>query len=316
MNDEVDLRVDGSFIPPHLGSEEEKNSYVVLASKDGKTTTIFIAQGSECIIDNDKVIHIYSKASDGPVAPDIVLLIHGIRTQGEWEEMVTKTLSAIPSLKVMPLKYEFFDALHFLCPIFTRKRPVKELLWKIRDAKERNLGSKVSVIAHSFGCYAIATILRSNPDIRLHRLVLCGSVVPRRFRWDMIGRQIDKDILNECAMRDIWPVLAQSSTWGYGASGTFGFGSPGMIDRYHRFGHSGFFSEEFVREFWLPWFSADKKPPADSPQVRPYLLSLLTVIQLKWLFIVIVLIILCYLCFHSRSTAGLMHAQQTSNATR
>jgi hypothetical protein len=112
----------------------------------------------------------------------------------------------------------------------------------------------LSVIAHSFGTYAIGKILKENPDIRLHRLILCGAILPSEFRWDQIPHSVETEIINDCGIRDIWPVLAQSTTFGYGPSGRFGFGAPGVRDRYHDFGHGGFFQEQFVSNFWLPWF--------------------------------------------------------------
>ena len=167
---------------------------------------------------------------------------------------------------------------------------MKKLLWRIRSARRDPFAdAKLSVIAHSFGTYAIGRILKENPDIRLHRLVLCGAVLPTDFRWDQIPNSVRTDIINDCGIRDIWPVLAQSTTFGYGPSGRFGFGTPGVRDRFHNFGHGGFFEEKFVREFWLPWFrighlvNSEAPPPSGTPW------HLLTIIQIKWLAIAILL---------------------------
>ncbi len=59
-------------------------------------------------------------------------------------------------------------------------------------------------------------------------------------------------IINECGIRDHWPVIAKSVSWDYGASGTYGFGSFNVRDRFHPLGHSGYFETDFVRQYWVP----------------------------------------------------------------
>ena len=217
------------------------------------------------------------------VKQELVLLIHGIRTQAEWQDMVTDVLGTIPNAIIWPLKYEFFDAVRFWFPLVTRDRPIREILWRIHEAKRRYPESRLSVIAHSFGTYATGMILMDNPDILLHRLVLCGSVLPRGFRWDRIGGQIEGEVINDCGTHDLWPVLAECASWGYGSSGTYGFGTPGVHDRYHNTGHSGFFRRPFVTKFWFPWFENGTRIPGVSPHGRPYWWSLMTVVKIRWI---------------------------------
>jgi hypothetical protein len=212
---------------------------------------------------------------------EIVLLVHGIRDFGEWEQKVSSALEEIPGTKAPPLSYGRFDALRFWFPFWTREAPVKKLLWRIRSARDRFSTAKLSVIAHSFGTYAIGKILRENPDIRLHRLVLCGAILPSEFRWDQIRNSVETEIINDCGLRDIWPVLAQSTTFGYGSSGRFGFGTPGVRDRYHDFGHRGFLQEKFVSDFWLPWFRSSTYVKAKAPSPSGARWHLLTIIQLN-----------------------------------
>ncbi len=232
---------------------------------------------------------IHGDTSRSETVQEVILLLHGIRTQAEWQTMVAHVLES-PSTTVTPIKYGFFDAFRFWLPFLTRNRANAEIEWKIREAQRRNPEARLSVIAHSFGCYAIGSILKEHPDIRLHRLLLCGSVLPRDFRWDQVAHRVDNDIINECGTRDIWPILAQSSSWGYGASGTFGFGTPGVLDRFHGFGHSGFFRQEFVSEFWLTWFKSGKCLAGDEARTRPYFWSLLTVLQIKWALLLLLFI--------------------------
>jgi YVTN family beta-propeller protein len=231
-----------------------------------------------------------SPAPDGePTIQEVVLLIHGIRDFGEWEQMVSSILEE-PGTRVLPLSYGRFDAVRFWFPIWTRDAPVKKLLRRIRDARVRFPKAKLSVIAHSFGTYAIGKILRKNPDIRLHRLILCGSILPPEFPWDHLPHSVETEIINDCGTRDIWPVLAESTTFGYGPSGRFGFGTPGVRDRYHDFGHGGFFNNEFVRQFWLPWFRRGEFVKSEAPAPSGLRWHLLMIIQIKWIAVLICLL--------------------------
>jgi Protein of unknown function (DUF4019) len=214
---------------------------------------------------------------------EVILLLHGIRDFGEWEQKVASTLEELPGTKAPPLSYGRFDAFRFWFPIGTREAPVEKLLWRIRDARMRFPNAKLSVIAHSFGTYAISKIFTENPDIQLHRLILCGAILPSDFRWDQIRQRVESEVINDCGTRDIWPVLAQSTTFGYGPSGRFGFGTPGVRDRFHDFGHGGFFQDKFVREFWLPWFRKADFVRSTAPSPSGARWHLLTIFQIKWM---------------------------------
>jgi hypothetical protein len=72
--------------------------------------------------------------STSQTKPQLVLLIHGIRTHAEWQEMVRNVLQRDGKTHVVPIKYGFLDALRFWCPIVTRRVAIKILLWKINDA--------------------------------------------------------------------------------------------------------------------------------------------------------------------------------------
>lgn len=217
----------------------------------------------------------------------LILLMHGILSQGAWQTTVRHVLSVIPGARVEPLKYELMDVLSFWFPILTRQSRINELERKIRDVIRLYGNVPMSVVAHSFGSFAIAVILRERPDIGLVRLLFCGAVVPRRYRWDQIGNRVKERVLNECGTRDIWPVLAQSSTLGYGATGTFGFGDPRVEDRYHDCGHSAFLHEDFVRKYWVPWFKNGHLVPGLNHSKHPWWILLCSLI--RWWGVVIVL---------------------------
>ncbi|MFY9557994.1 MAG: hypothetical protein WAV47_25070 [Blastocatellia bacterium] len=195
------------------------------------------------------------KSSEG-VSRQVVLLVHGIRTHAQWQEMVVEKLARDGVIDVKPIHYGYFDLFRFWCPTLTRSSPLRKLEREIQDAKTRYGDAKLSIIAHSFGTYAVTRVLYNNPNLKIYRLILCGSVVSEDFDWGRIKSQIEEAIINDCGSRDAWPVLAKSTTWGYGSSGTYGFGKTWVEDRYHNLSHSEFFEEKFVENYWKPYIDS------------------------------------------------------------
>jgi pimeloyl-ACP methyl ester carboxylesterase len=219
-------------------------------------------------------------------APHYVILIHGIRTTASWQEMLKDELKAL-KVEVKRLGYGWLDVVRFWLP-WTRRKPItlleSRLIDVIREARRKHPAAAISVVAHSFGTYALAKILLHNPLMVLHRVVLCGSIVPMGFAWEQFEHQITGGVVNDVGVRDIWPVLAQAGTWGYGASGTFGFKHGRVEDRNHDLGHSGYFTREFVKTYWLPWLDkGDCCPNPNGADLQPrYGLALLSLLPLQW----------------------------------
>ena len=226
----------------------------------------------------------------------IVLLIHGIRTQANWQPMVVKMLEEQDEIKVIPLKYGYLDVFRFWLP-FTRQKPIDFIENQLRVARKKYPHAKISVIAHSFGSYIIGNLLEKQVDLELDKLILCGSVLPRSYEWDkVIHKFIDRDneniinIINECGKRDIWPVLATSMSWGYGPSGTHGFGHVHVKDRYHNTDHGGYFNPNFVTTYWKPFIEKGKYISNPEPIISPpwplsWLLSILELLPLRWFLV-------------------------------
>ena len=232
----------------------------------------------------------------------IVFLLHGIRTQGEWMTRVSHLLESQQEVDaVRQITYGFFDTVRFWMPLsLFRKRPTKRVMDLILYEITQDPNVRLSVIAHSFGAYIVGTILEVNPAIRIHRLLLCGSILPNDFAWDKLRDSqlsISSDgnwsVVNDCGTRDIWPALAQFVTLGYGSSGRFGFGHPRVRDRFFDILHSGYFEEEAVRTYWLPFITRGEIVPGLSDRPRtPWWLSVLTVTKLPYVILVVVAVFL------------------------
>ena len=232
-----------------------------------------------------------SRRSDEPEASvhTVVVLLHGIRTHAVWQERIAVLLKDKDGVEVIPVGYDYFDAFRFWCPILTRRKPIEKILRELRQVMIRHRAAKVCVLAHSFGTYAIAKILETQGDIKIHRLALCGSIISTDYRWDLRPNP-PGGIVNDCGTRDIWPVLAKSLSWGYGPTGTFGFKSVAAKDRFHNLDHSGFFSEDFAKTYWVPFLCegviCESTWSARRPNPSKFL-TLLAWLPLYWIFLCI-----------------------------
>lgn len=186
------------------------------------------------------------------VKKHIVVLIHGIRTHAVWQERLAESLNLIPNVEAYPIGYGFFDALRFLSPVATRKYPISRVTRELRTLRADNPDADISVVAHSFGTYIISEILNEETDIRFHRIQLCGSIIDIKYRWDKVKSRIKGQVVNDAGTKDIWPVIASVVTWGFGSSGTFGFKTASVRDRYYHCGHSDFFEENHMETYWIP----------------------------------------------------------------
>ena len=210
-----------------------------------------------------------SETVGGNQIREVVFIIHGIRDRARWQSRVKRILEEIGGVKVIPIKFGYLDVIRFWFPIGTRNSSIEFTREQIQIGKNRHKADHYSVIAHSFGTYAISKILADTKDLVLHRLILCGCIVERRYPWDSVSGRITADVINDYGTRDIWPLIARKLSWGYDETGRHGFGRADVVDRAHDFAHSDFFAEDFIREFWKPWFASSKYTKSDWEEEAP-----------------------------------------------
>lgn len=202
----------------------------------------------------DSVIDtLVSNLEDDPEAISL-MLIHGIQTDGAWHEAVKSAFRDVSRIKVKGLGYDCVTPLQLACPF--RKTPIKRIVSQLRDIRSMEPNSKIMVIAHSFGTYIVSRILSHYTDIKIDRIILCGSIVRSDFRWDQHTRHMaDNSIVNDVGTRDFYPVLATFATVGYGGTGRKGFGNTRVIDRFFDYEHSDFFcpSHDHINTYWKPY---------------------------------------------------------------
>lgn len=207
----------------------------------------------------------------------IIILLHGIRTFGDWQNRVSSILdNEIPGVQVHIYKYGYFSTFAFLIPML-RNLVIRRFRRYLKNRIPRSGQTRVDIVAHSFGTYVIARALSGLPPNerpKIHTLLLCGSVLKQLFPWDeLVGPNLSViRIINDCGTRDRWPVVAQLLVFGMGISGRRGFAGAtgtavGIVNRFFPVEHSGFFTDEFMKENWLPLFVGTEVPPG--PELIP-----------------------------------------------
>ena len=140
--------------------------------------------------------------------------MHGIRTYGDWQSDLKHLLEAVePGVTVLNYQYGYFSSLAFLVP------PLRWLVARrFRKFFAQALasvpnGSRIDLVAHSFGTYLAASAVPYVPrDRGLHTVILAGSVLRPSFPWyryqqaGFLGR-----VVNECGWDDSVLLLCQFS---------------------------------------------------------------------------------------------------------
>jgi pimeloyl-ACP methyl ester carboxylesterase len=216
-------------------------------------------------------------------AGDVVVLVHGIRTRAQWYNSVKQALEE-KRFRVELSNYGRFGLARFLLPIpLFRTSAAWQVERDIRQAMEDHKTDNVSIIAHSFGTYLIAWLLKNRGDLKFKHIIFCGSVVKFGFPFQYVKDHF-KRIVNEVGTADIWPILAEIVTWGYGSTGSYGINRPGIVDRYHAgVSHSKFLNAEFCHTWWVPVLNGDAPKPADDTVPPPGWLRFLSILQIKYL---------------------------------
>ena len=234
----------------------------------------------------DQDVVVVRHSADTHTQPHTVILIHGIRTTALWQDEIRRSLET-RGFKVELTNYGRFNLLRFLCPgQFFRRQVLRDIAQQVRDIASQAGSDNCSIIAHSFGTFIVAgMLLRESPELKFRRIIFCGSVVQYRFRVVDYIYRFDEPLINEVGTRDIWPVLAQTMTTGYGSAGTCGFRRSGVHDRWHNGKtHSDFLTCEFCERYWVPFLGdgtiIEDDAKAESP---PWWLQIVATVQPRYL---------------------------------
>jgi pimeloyl-ACP methyl ester carboxylesterase len=249
-----------------------------------------IIEGVFLLLQNGGMLNLYVK-------PTLVAMIHGIRTQAEWYDDFKDFVESNSSVIVKPVKFGFFNAIAFWLPLITifRWLKVRHVTENMKLLRRDFPDHKIVIVAHSFGTYITAKFLKNNTDFDVDRIILCGSIVSENFKWDKLPNfPRNSSVINDIGTKDIWPVLAKTSTFGYGASGALGFNTSTIENRYHDVAHSDFFTNELFGKYWLPFIldgEIVKSPNTTKRQTKSYYISILSLFPGISLFLIPLFII-------------------------
>ena len=97
----------------------------------------------------------------------IVILVHGIRTFGSWQNRLAEMLEQeVPGAHVHIYKYGYFSTLAFVLPL-VRNLVVRRLRTFLESLAEESREARLDVVAHSFGTVVVAQALRgTHPSSR------------------------------------------------------------------------------------------------------------------------------------------------------
>lgn len=112
----------------------------------------------------------------------LVILTHGINTYAHWMDNITPALTG-SGFKVAKAGHGVMSVPRFLSPVARfQNLAVKRVVGEIRSALDRHKPKHVSIIAHSFGTYVVAQIVKDYPEFKWKRIIFCGSVVRSDFQ--------------------------------------------------------------------------------------------------------------------------------------
>jgi pimeloyl-ACP methyl ester carboxylesterase len=217
----------------------------------------------------------------------MVILVHGIRTDAPWQITLRSELEKA-GIRVELTNYGYFDMFRFLVPArWVRETAISRVWTLIRDVRKMYPGPKMSFLAHSYGTFIVAQLLRREFDFKVHRIMFCGSIVPYNFPFHEISERFTAPLVSEVGSADYLPAVAESITWGYGSAGTYGFRIPRVKDRWHnKFSHSKFLTPEFCSHFWVPFFVNGTIVDADrTPERSPFYVRLISRIPLEYIIV-------------------------------
>lgn len=230
-----------------------------------------------------------------------VFLLHGIKTRGKWQKDVSPLLSD-HDLTPVPLDFGYFGVRQLVWP-WARKKKLQWLLVEYTNECKRLRCESPSIVAHSFGCYLVASLLKKYSQVHFDRIIFCGSIVHPDYPWaDLAERGQVKAVLNQYGGNDFWAWVVQWAVKDAGPSGYSGFGQHAAVvqqQNHSELEHSDYFYDLNYDQNWIPFLlgrpipSVTASPDRWQPPVNwrfrvvlaaVLLLSLAAVLLTGWYF--------------------------------
>ncbi|MBU9711528.1 toll/interleukin-1 receptor domain-containing protein [Evansella tamaricis] len=196
----------------------------------------------------------------------MLVTMHGILTNAEWNTEIAPIASSQGWIFAPYVYRNNWIDLLFLSK--RRRRIINHFRNWIFDMQMRYRDIPISIIAHSFGTFIIASYLTgfgSNIPVRFQSIILTGSIINRNFDWE---KQYDEGkvirVRNEVAANDSWvqrmPVGLLRLDPLFGRSGVNGFDQETAVLTQTAttiFNHHNVIRRDVVEQHWLPYLNAN-----------------------------------------------------------
>lgn len=211
-------------------------------------------------------------------APRLVLIVTGMGMRGKVENDLRQRVERMfsPPVPVVVHRYGVARSGSVFRPC--QRAATLRVTALLRGLSPRHDGARgpVDVIAHSFGAWMVGQALRENPDIRVGRIVMAGSVLRPDYDWSTVmARGQVEAVLNHYGSRDLWAFVSEFFIPDSGPAGYRGFGRcAGVFNRPEPgFRHHDFFESSHIdavhRTLWRPFLTrtAEELPAVAGPDI-------------------------------------------------
>jgi pimeloyl-ACP methyl ester carboxylesterase len=200
----------------------------------------------------------------------MVLIVTGMGMRGDLEDDLRHRVERMFALPVPVLVHRYGVARSGSLFRPCQQAATRRLAARLREPREAETDGQRSrppdIIAHSFGAWLVGQALRQNPDLRVGRIIMAGSVLRPDFDWHtIIGNGQAEAVLNHYGSHDLWAFVSEFFIPDSGPAGFRGFADcPGVFNRREpRFRHLTFFQGRQIdtvhRTLWRPFLTS----PAD-----------------------------------------------------
>lgn len=174
-----------------------------------------------------------SKVQEPGRVEHVVMVVHGIRDDGFWTKRVAREIKSLArelqiSVRAPTPSYGYFSMWDFIMP-GGRERAARWFMERYADIQSHFPGARISFVGHSNGTYIAARALLLCPDIKLHRVVLAGSVLRCSYDWSRVDGQVHQ-VLNYVGSADSVVAFLPAAfeklglrAMDVGGAGAFGF---------------------------------------------------------------------------------------------
>src|SRR5580692_656541 len=187
-----------------------------------------------------------------------VLSLHGMNTQGAWQEEFNWLISTTYAHAVPVAIYKYGIVRPGAFFRFRHISLARELASKIKRlvgvTDGTGFGKRPDVIAHRLGTLVLTIALRMDRSLEVGRVILLGSVIRPDANWrELVDRGQVQAVLNHYGTRDFWALVAHYFIPGSGPSGRIGFNCSGAVINIaaRGFGHSDFFRVQHLSSLFV-----------------------------------------------------------------